>query len=249
MTRRVALVTGAARGIGAATAALLAAEGWRVVAVDRSARPAPEGGRWWTRDLRDNAVHRAIAEGLEAAEGRLDLLVNNAAVQSVGPIEQTADDTWDELVAVNLKAPFLLIRETCGLLARSSGAVVNVASVHAIATSSGIAAYAASKGGLLALTRALAVELGPRGVRVNAVLPGAVDTPMLAAGLARGAERGESAGEGKDRLARRTPAGRIGLPEEIAQAVLFLADAERSGFVTGHGLVVDGGATARLSTE
>jgi len=249
VTSRVALVTGAASGIGAATASLLAQEGWRVVAVDRVSRPAPAGGRWLVVDLRDAAAAQGIVPTLETDEGRLDLLVNNAAIQIARPIQEVTDAAWDELVAVNLRAPFLLVREACHLLARASGAVVNVSSVHAIATSAGVAAYAASKGGLLALTRALAVELGPRGIRVNAVLPGAVDTPMLAAGLAHKTLIDGSPGERRSRLARLTAAGRVGTPEEIAQAVLFLADPERSGFVTGQGLVVDGGATARLSTE
>ncbi|MEM7480884.1 MAG: SDR family oxidoreductase [Acidobacteriota bacterium] len=250
MSSPVALVTGAARGIGAAISALLAGEGWRVVAVDR--RPAeavPEGGRWWSANLRDPQDVRSLAASVAGEEGRLDLLVNNAAIQVAAPLEETSDEAWDEVMEINLRAPFLLVREVCPLLASNGGAVVNVASVHALATSVSMAAYAASKGGLVALTRALAVELAPRRVRVNAVLPGAVDTPMLEAGLSRGHLTAATLAEGKRQLASRTVAGRIGSSEEIAQAVLFLADTARSGFITGQTLVVDGGATARLSTE
>lgn len=247
MTTRVALVTGAAGGVGSATCDLLTAAGWRVVGVDRNDVVSPSGQFWVTDLRRPEAVHDVTAR-VSSELGRLDLLVNNAALQVARPIEQTSDADWDELLAVNLRAPFFLVKGACDLLAATHGSVVNIASVHAIATSSGMAAYAASKGGLVAMTRSLAIELAPRGIRVNAVLPGAVDTPMLDAGLSRDHLSG-SLTERKGELAARTAAGRIGRPEEIAQAVLFLADPERAGFVTGQCLVVDGGATARLSTE
>jgi NAD(P)-dependent dehydrogenase (short-subunit alcohol dehydrogenase family) len=121
--------------------------------------------------------------------------------------------------------------------------------VHAVQTSANIAAYAASKGGILALTRAMAIEFAKDNIRVNAILPGAVDTPMLRAGLDRGHVSGPSMSERLDNLARKTVNGRIGTPEEIAHAIYFLADDTQSSFMTGQALIVDGGATARLSTE
>ncbi|MDO8755759.1 MAG: SDR family oxidoreductase, partial [Anaerolineales bacterium] len=133
--------------------------------------------------------------------------------------------------------------------ADKGGAVVNVSSVHAVQTSANIAAYAASKGGLLALTRAMAIEFAPDHIRVNAILPGAVDTPMLRAGLGRGHLGQGDMQERLDNLARRTVIGRVGRPEEIAHAIYFLADHEQSSFMTGQSMIVDGGATARLSTE
>jgi NAD(P)-dependent dehydrogenase (short-subunit alcohol dehydrogenase family) len=133
--------------------------------------------------------------------------------------------------------------------AAGGGAIVNVSSVHAIQTSVNIAAYAASKGGLLALTRAMAIEFAPDNIRVNAILPGAVDTPMLRAGLNRDHVQGSDIQTRLDNLARKTVNGRIGTPDEIAQAIYFLADGERSSFMTGQAMIVDGGATARLSTE
>ena len=118
-----------------------------------------------------------------------------------------------------------------------------------MATSANIASYAASKGGLLALTRAMAIEFAPDGIRVNAILPGAVDTPMLHAGLSRGHVGAGSLPERLENLADKTVIGRIGKPDEIAHAIYFLADETQSSFMTGQALIVDGGATARLSTE
>jgi len=152
-------------------------------------------------------------------------------------------------MATNAAAPFVAIREAIPYLRKAQGAVVNVASVHALATSAGIAAYAASKGALVALTRSAALELGPDGVRVNAVIPGAIDTKMLRGDAGRALDGAGGSEEGLAEIAARTPLGRIGRPEEIAQAVLFLADGERSSFVTGQTLVADGGVLARLASE
>ena len=180
---------------------------------------------------------------------KLDALVNNAAVQIAKPLVETTVDEWDAVMASNLRSVFLFVKLAHPLMKASGGAVVNVSSVHAIQTSANIAAYAASKGGLLALTRAMAIEFAPDSIRVNAILPGAVDTPMLRAGLGRGHVGHGDVQERLDNLARKTVSGKVGKPEEIAHAIYFLADNEQSSFMTGQALVVDGGATARLSTE
>lgn len=247
---RVALVTGAAGGIGRATVAAFARAGWHVVGTDRTAPPGPEAaGRWLAADLGNPEAPAHLVESVSTVEGRLDALIHVAAVQVCKGIEETTLEEWDEVFAVNLRAAFLLSRAALPLFRRSGGgAVVHVASVHAVATSACMAPYAASKGGLVALTRALAVELASERVRVNAVLPGAVDTAMLEAGLVRWASEGRSVEEVKGDLGRRTVWGRVGRPEEVAEAILFLAD-DRSSFTTGQFLTVDGGATARLSTE
>ena len=246
---RVVLVTGAAGGIGRAIAKEFADAGWRVVGTDREEPTGPVAFRHFvTADVSSEVDwHRIV--GAAVAEGELQALINNAAVQIAKPLAETEPNEWDAVMNTNLKAPYLAVRESYPHLRKTGGAVVNVGSVHAIATSSNIAAYAASKGGLLALTRALAVELAPDRIRVNAVLPGAVDTPMLDAGLAKNAPDGMSADELRAALARKTVMGRIGAPAEIARAVRFLAEDESASFITGQALVVDGGATARLSTE
>lgn len=247
---RVALVTGAAGGIGRATVQVFAGAGWHVVGVDRQAETDVPGlAQFIQADISDPQAQRTIFDRLAASEGRLDALVNNAAVQICKPLLETTPDEWDQVMSNNLRSVFLGVQLAYPLLRQQKGAIVNVSSVHALATSCNIAAYAASKGALLALTRAMALEFGPDGVRVNAILPGAVDTRMLRAGL----DRGHLAGEDMEDLIRglgsKHVMGRVGRPEEIGRAILFLADSEQSSFMTGQALVVDGGATARLSTE
>ena len=250
MTRTI-LITGAAGGIGRATVSLFAAHDWRVIGVDRAAfgEGFAEKGRFIHSDISHPEDIRAIFEEVRAFTDSLDALVNNAAVQIARAIVDTTVEEWDAVMASNLRSVFLGAKLAHPLLAVRGGAIVNVSSVHAIQTSANIAAYAASKGGLLALTRAMAIEFAPDHIRVNAVLPGAVDTPMLRAGLDRGHVGGDDVEARLDNLARKTVNGRVGTPAEIAKAIYFLADDEQSSFMTGQALVVDGGATARLSTE
>jgi glucose 1-dehydrogenase len=245
---RVAIVTGAAGGIGRACVAAFMEAGWDVAGIDRIDRPAGMPGKWYARI--DLGV-RSAADRLRAFFGEVgafDALVNNAAITLPKPLVETSDDEWATVLATNAAAPFVATREAVAFLRAGPGAIVNVSSVHAVATSSGMAVYAASKGALVAMTRAAALELGSTGIRVNAVLPGAVDTEMLRGDVvARGGEGGGD--ERLAELARRTPLGRVGRPDEIASAIVFLADGERSSYVTGQTLVVDGGVLARLATE
>jgi len=177
-------------------------------------------------------------------------VVHNAGVQVAKPLIETTAEEWDMVMASNLRSVFLGTKLAYPFLkTKGGGAIVNVSSVHAIATSADIAAYAASKGGILALTRAMAIEFAKDEIRVNVILPGAVDTPMLRAGLGRGHVGHGDLTDCLENLARKTVNGRIGQPEEIAKAIYFLADNTQSSFMTGQALVVDGGATARLSTE
>ncbi len=247
---RVALITGVAGGIGRATAKLLLTEGWQVIGIDVATMDEfPNDAESWEFDIARPESIDAIAQRLERQVGRLDALVNNAAVQVSRPILETSLEDWERVFQVNLRAAFDLTCKVFPLLKASRGAIVNISSVHGLATSKNIAVYAASKGGLLALTRAMALEFGGEGVRVNAVLPGAVDTAMLRGGLSRAHLHGSTVEEKLEELGRRTALGRVGRPAEIARAILFLADSEQSSYITGQGLVVDGGALARLSTE
>jgi glucose 1-dehydrogenase len=249
---KTVLITGVGGGIGRACVHHFFEKGWRVIGVDRSdyGDGFPESGHFIKADISQPDSAEVIFEEARNFHPSLDVLVNNAAVQVAKPLVETTVEEWDAVMASNLRSVFLFVKLAHPLMkAAGGGAVVNVSSVHAIQTSANIAAYAASKGGLLALTRAMAIEFAPDNIRVNAILPGAVDTPMLRAGLGRGHAGHGDIQERLDNLARRTVSGKVGKPEEIAQAIYFLADNEQSSFMTGQALVVDGGATARLSTE
>ena len=147
-------------------------------------------------DIANPAAPAQIFRQLREKENRLDALINNAALQIVKPLIDTTPEEWDRTMASNVRSVYLSVRESHSLLQERGGAIVNISSVHAVATSAGLAAYVASKGALLSLTRAMALELGDDGIRVNAVLPGAVDTPMLHDGLSRGADHGAAGQRG-----------------------------------------------------
>ena len=250
--KRVVLITGSAGGIGRAAVRLFAKQGWNVIGVDCSdfGDGFPADGLFIKADISDASQFAFIYDKLKQYTGYLNAVVNNAAVQISKPLVETTVEEWDHTIATNLRPVFVGARYAHPLLVTAGGgAIVNVSSVHAIQTSTNIAAYAASKGGILALTRAMAIEFAPNNIRVNAVLPGAVDTPMLRGGMDRGIQGKGSITDRLDNLARKTVNGRIGTPEEIAQSIYFLADNAQSSFMTGQALVVDGGATARLSTE
>lgn len=242
MSGRVVLVTGASRGLGRAILSRFAAGGdlvfgtYRQRAAEAAAVVAEieEGGgtaRFVRADVRDvESVKAALAE-VRALAGPVEVLINNAAVQGDGFLAMATHAAFAEALAVNLTGAALCAREVVrGMMSAGRGTIVNVSSVITRRGSPGMSAYAAAKGGLEALTRALALELGPRGIRVNAVVPGAFD-----AGMTDFAPRAVV-----ERWREGTPLGRLGRPEELAAAVWFLASAE-AGFITGHTLVVDGG--------
>jgi len=250
--QKTVLITGASGGVGRATVTLFYDKGWKVVGVDRSekAEDFPADCLFIKADISNpNDLERVYQQTLQFTD-HLDAVINNAAQQIAKPILETTVEEWDSVMTSNLRSVFLGAKLSHPLLVNSKNrAIVNVSSVHAIATSANIAAYAASKGGLLALTRSMAIEFAGNHIRVNAILPGAVDTPMLRAGLQRGHVSGGTVHDRLENLARKTVIGRVGEPMEIASAIFFLADDTQSSFMTGQALVVDGGATARLSTE
>lgn len=240
MTPTVA-ITGAAGGIGRATAALFEGRGWDVIGIDRQWPDGiPEGSL--ELDLADDEALREALSGLP----RLEALVNLAGVMTEAPLSALETADIDRTLRINVTAAIVATGAATKALAAvggRGGSIVNIASVHAVASRANLAAYAASKGALVSFTRQAAVELGPQGTRVNAVLPGAVDTPMLA-GEDAAARPGVIA-----ELAAKTPLRRIAEPREIAEVIAFLADGQRSSFVTGAVLTADGGALARLGTE
>ena len=200
MKKRHVVITGASRGIGRAAWDIFAKNNWFVIGIGRSpiGEDIPEQGYFIQADVSLEKDWQKIKKETTNITDQLDAVVNNAAIQITKPILDTTVEEWDQVLNANLRSVFLSVKMMHSLLkAGNGGAIVNVSSVHAVATSKDIAAYAASKGGMLALTRALAIELAPDSIRVNTVLPGAVDTDMLKAGLNR-----DHAGDGTtdDRL-------------------------------------------------
>src|SRR5580658_2859073 len=244
---RVAAVTGGARGIGRRTAELLAERGFRLAIFDLHEPAATvkaieaRGGEAmiFTGDATEETQVELFTQRVFDLYGRADVLVNNAGISLISAAEETTASDYRRVLEVNLVAPFLLAKAFgVRMLGARSGSIVNVASVAGLVGVSDRAAYNASKHGLVGLTRTLAAEWGGRGVRVNAVCPGWVKTEMDEADQAAGGGYNDADIEGVN------PMGRFATPEDIAQAILFLAEPERSGFVNGHMLAVDGGWTS-----
>ena len=242
---KVALVTGGGRGIGRAVAARLQADGFGVVVCDiddTAGRDAVTmlGGtnRFVHADVAREEDVRTMMDSVRDMEGRLDVLVNNAAISRGKPLAELTIDDWNAVIGVNLTGPWLCARHAAGLLTASRGCIVNIASTRAFMSEPDTEAYAASKGGLVALTHALAASLGPE-VRVNCISPGWIDTRAWRPA----AERDPSPLTPADHAQH--PCGRVGVPEDVTALVSFLADT-RNTFITGANMMVDGGMTRKM---
>jgi NAD(P)-dependent dehydrogenase (short-subunit alcohol dehydrogenase family) len=251
---KTAIITGGGRGIGLACARLIAQRGGAVVLIGHD--PAmlgeaesgllDEGLRASTllADISVEAeVSAATARAIERL-GAIDILINNAAVQPYGTAASMPPSEWDQVIGVNLRGAYLACHYVLPhMVKQGRGAIVNIASVQALANQSRVAAYATSKGGMLALTRSLAVDFGPMGIRANAVCPGCIDAPMTRFSAAETAPGREE--EIIKAWGRAQPLGRVGRPEEVAEVVAFLAS-DRASFCSGAEFKVDGGLMAQL---
>jgi NAD(P)-dependent dehydrogenase (short-subunit alcohol dehydrogenase family) len=241
---KVALVTGAARGIGLATARRFLAEGWRVALLDIEGEllkgavadiADPDNTLALTCDVSDAAGVAAAIDAIGKRFGRLDALVNNAGIAVFTPIMETSDADWSRVMEVNLTGPFLCTKAAVPVMReQGGGAIVNITSISGLRASTLRSAYGTSKAGLAHLTKQLAVELASIGIRVNAVAPGPVETAM-----ARAVHSPEIRADYHDAI----PLNRYGLEEELAEAIFFLCS-DRSSYITGQVLAVDGGFDA-----
>ncbi len=249
---RSVIVTGGAKGIGRAICAAFAREGARVLCadVDEAAGEAleaatPAGGiRFQAADVARAEACEGLARIAVEEWGGIDVVCNNVGIQptaSYRPAHELSEDQWDRILDVNLKSCFLMTRVCVPpMIERGGGVIINTASVQGLQSARGVSAYAASKGGILSLTRQLALEYAEHRIRVLAVNPGTIDTPLVGQALA--AAGGDQTAMRAD-MAAAHPLGRIGRPEEIAEAVLFLAS-DRASFMTGESVCVDGGMMA-----
>ena len=240
--RKIALVTGASRGIGRGIALQLAREGWDVCVNYIQQREAAEAVAAQIRSIGQNAmaVQADVADGeavnamvraVETQLGPVTLAVNNAGISGQGLFQDTSDEMWDRHMAVNLGGARNVIRAVLPhMLSEKSGCIVNISSIWGLRGASCEVAYACSKAAVIGLTRSLALELAPSGIRVNCVAPGCIDTDMVKV----------LGPETREMLVEETPLGRLGTPEDIAHAVAFFAE-ERSSFLTGQVLTADGG--------
>lgn len=257
LSGRVAVVTGAAGGIGRAVALAAAAAGARVVVADvqpeageATAQAVRQGGGeaiFVACDVSDAAEVSDLVGAALARFGRLDVLVSNAGIGGEAmPAHELSVEDWDRVMAVNLRGPFLCAKYALPHLIANGGAIVNVASTYGLIGAPLAAAYCASKGGVVNLTRQLAVDYGPRGVRVNAVCPGYVDTDMGGRRARLAPEQAEAALARREANAARQPLGRQARAGEIARVVVFLAS-DAASFMTGSIVTVDGGCTATFN--
>ncbi|MFF3495286.1 SDR family NAD(P)-dependent oxidoreductase [Streptomyces sp. NPDC002795] len=239
--RRVALVSGGSRGLGRVLVERLLADGWCVSTFSRTSNEFiaqmsekhQDAFHWESVDLADSQELRRFARDSGRRFGRLDLLINNADVLHQELFLTAAPGRMDELIRVNLLAPLHLSQACARLMVRAGGgSIVNISSINAIRGYRGVAVYAAAKAGLEGLGRSMARELGPQGVRVNTLTPGFFDSDMTA----------EVTSRNREKIQQRTPLGRLGTVDEIADAVLFLA-MPQSRFITGQTMVIDGGIT------
>lgn len=236
------LVTGGASGIGLAAVEAFLASGAEVAVLDIKFEQERRSGQLWQIpvDLTDSAQITAAFKQIEAAWGVLDIVINNAGIEYVASLEETEEEAWDRVFATNIKSYYLCCKAALPMLRQSKGTIVNTASQLAMVGAASFTAYTSAKAAVVNFTKSLALETAKDGIRVNAVCPGAVDTPLLRRQFAEG-KRGPQGT--LDDLIGMHPIGRLGQPDEIASCILFLSS-DASTFMTGSSLVVDGGYTS-----
>jgi len=237
------IITGAAQGIGLAMIKKFKHLGWLTIGLDVIDHMSECDHYFKVNVSKKNEVQNVYQGLSNLGIPTINALVNNAAIQIEKSLFEYSEDDWDRVINTNLKSVFLMTQTFAPIM--RNGSIINISSVHARATSPGMAPYVASKGGVSALTRALATELGSIGIRVNAILPGAVDTKMLQQGL----NRSQDIKSAREKLKSASPLKKIGTPDEIACLASFLADSDLAGNITGQEFVCDSGILSRLASE
>jgi len=246
---KVAIVTGATDGIGKAIALKFAKEGAKIIMIGRDeakGRAALEKVRehgeatYFKADVSNSSQVKKLVDGTAQKYGRIDILVNNAAVGYVGTVVNTSEEIWDQVMDINMKGVFLCCKYVIPYMQKKGGgAIINIGSINSLMAMENEAVYDASKGGVLMLTRAIALDFAKSNIRANCICPGAVETAMLKVSL----DGASDPAKAREWITARHPVGRLGTPDEIAEAALFLAS-DASSFVTGAAIPVDGGILA-----
>lgn len=240
---KIALITGCNGGIGKSICEIFKLDGYEIIGLDIDDKINKYVDLFIKTDLSSDNFNIELYDNIKNKYDHIDTIVNVSAIQICKPIWEMKVSEWDVVYNCNVRSIFILTKCFLDLLKKCQGNIINIGSVHSIATSDRISAYASSKAAIVGLTRNLAIELAKFNIRVNCISPGAIDTPMLRDGLSRGHTNSF------DSFCQVQLLKKVGMPEDIANFCLYLADNKKASFITGSNIVIDGGATIKLSTE
>jgi NAD(P)-dependent dehydrogenase (short-subunit alcohol dehydrogenase family) len=240
---KIALITGCNGGIGKSICKIFKLNDYEIIGLDINDITNEYVDIFLKTDLSSDNFDVELYNNIIKKYDHIDTIINVSAIQICKPMWEMEVSEWDKIYNCNVRSVFIITKCLLELLKKCQGNIINIGSVHSVATSDQILAYGSSKSAIVGLTRNLAIELAKFNIRVNCISPGAIDTPMLRSGLSRGHT------DGFDSFCQKQLLKKVGMPEDIANFCLYLADNNKSSFITGSNLILDGGATIRLSTE
>jgi len=242
------IITGCNGGIGQGIAKLFKDNNWSIIGIDIKENNLKNIDYFKQLDVSKEESWIHVAEYLEKNDLSIDSLINSAGIQICKSLSQTSSDEWDQIMNTNLKSQFYSLKYILPQISNNGGSIINISSIHAVVSSNNIGAYAVSKGAICSLTRAAAIEYAHLGIRINSILPGAIETDMLRSGMSRLSDV-SGLDEKMTRLSIKHLTKCIGKPEDVAQLSLFLADSSKSSFITGQSYIIDGGVSIQLFSE